>query len=350
MIHWFMKQKKAVLLGAPLVLLGFVLLITAGLSQSLEQVENSDGGKDYEEVFFAGDTNGMVYINWQEPKATNDSFCAAWFLGAYKYGSHGLCIDLNRGILSNNLYYAINYSAGDNSLLFLNLLDTNGIVLAESDDLLTASNVVRYAGSTGTQSNGDERTSSVTNTILLLDIPTAQYPEAAVIQLRSDNINIASPSFSGLVEQVTITVHEGLLFINDGTDSWLTDGQGNGTSGYSPDGNGSISNYYEWINDNSNGGSTNNTGGGGDEPGEDDDDSPGKSKIIYVDQAIGNDAFTGRASTVSASKKGPKKTVRGGLSIAGTNDTIIIRSGNYNENLNIMGKDVKVFIEGNVRL
>ena len=149
----------------------------------------------------------------------------------------------------------------------------------------------------------------------------------------------------------TAVVREGLLFIA-GSDLWSSSGQGGGATNYSS--GSSISNYYEWIKDKSGGSSTNipdGEGGGGDGDGGDDgeDDSDKNGKIIYVDQAIGNDQFTGRTPHVSV-KKGPKKTVRGGLSVAGTNDTIIIRSGTYNENLNVMGKDVKVFIEGNVKL
>lgn len=53
MIHWFMKtgsaevrqgRMSALLFAVPVMALVFVLLNTAGLTQSSEQAENSDGG------------------------------------------------------------------------------------------------------------------------------------------------------------------------------------------------------------------------------------------------------------------------------------------------------------------
>jgi len=85
MINWFTQRgrKSALLLAVPAMALAFALLNTTGLTQS-EQAENSSVEKDYEEVFSEGNPNGIVYINWQEPKATNDFSGAAWFLGAYR--------------------------------------------------------------------------------------------------------------------------------------------------------------------------------------------------------------------------------------------------------------------------
>jgi len=366
MIHWFMNRKRrnALLLGVPVMALVFVLLATIGLTQSTEQAESSDNSKNYEEVFFSAiDTNypDIIYIDWSALKAAaHESSCAEWFLGAYRFTDGSLCVDLERNILTNNLYYALNCSVGDNSTLYLNLRDTNGVLLAESGNLLAVTNAIWYADGT--------------NTILLFDVPTAKYPSAAVLQLTCHSrppASLPSPqslraSVAGGCEALradgsgnpvqsklnsdndSAIIHESLLFINDGSGLWLSEGQGNVATNYS---NNSLSNFYDWVKENS---STNSPGGGGggggnDDPGED-DNRQGKKGIIYVDQATGNDTFTGRAPAISANKKGPKKTVRGGLSIAGTNDTIIIRPGNYNENLNIQGKDVKVFIEGKVRL
>jgi hypothetical protein len=79
-----MKREKRgiLLLVVPMIIFVFVLLSTTGLTQSSEQMEISADNKDYEEVFSAGDTNGIVYINWQESKATNEFSGPAWFLGA----------------------------------------------------------------------------------------------------------------------------------------------------------------------------------------------------------------------------------------------------------------------------
>jgi len=252
--------------------------------------------------------------------------------------SESLCVDLERGILTNNLYYAVNCSVGDNPALYLNLRDTNGVVLVESGNLLAVTNAIWYADGT--------------NAILLFDVPTAKYPSAAVVQLACHSRVGGNPVMDS--DNDFTIVHESLLFINDGSGLWLSEGQGNVATNYS---NNSLSNFYDWIKDNNAGSSTNNPGGGGgDEPGDDDKDEATKG-IIYVDQAIGNDEFSGRLAHVAKNKKGPKKTVRAGLAIAGTNDpgsaaasTLIIRSGNYRENLDIRGKDVKVVIEGNVRL
>jgi len=258
-------------------------------------------------------------------------------MGVSAGGSDGvsLCVDLERGILTNNLYYALNCSFGANSALYLNLRDTNGAVLVESGNLLAVTNAIWYADGT--------------NAILLFDVPTAEYLSAAVVQLTCHSRGSGNPVSSELNSPGDTIVHESLLFINDGSDLWLSEGQGNVMTNYS---NGSsLSNFYDWVKENNGGSSTNNPGGGdgggGNEPR---DDGQIKTGVIYVDQATGNDQFTGRASVISANKKGPKKTVRGGLSIAGTTETIVIRSGDYRENLDIRGKDVKVVIEGNVRL
>jgi len=362
------------------------------------------------------DSNAVsrAYLPFGDPQFTDGDFCEYahpdWLLGAYKdggewiynpattqscwyvsayggydvsgYGSNGvgtLNIDLDRTILTNNLRYTIHYSivrhgettedsAGINSSLFVDLLDTNGVAVAENlfGNLLTVSNVADYACLPCEATSLQGRSGVIpaeagiqSNNVILLNIPTAKYPDAAVIQLRACHsresgnpvLSLADgfPIKSGMTEvkhDGDIFVYEGLLYIDEDGDALDADQECQiGFSDYSIDSNNNGTNDYdECFNT---GILTNNPGGGDD--GEDDHDGS-KPKIIYVDQAIGNDAFTGRASAISASKKGPKKTVRGGLSAAETNDTIIIRSGVYNENLNIQGKDVKVFIEGKVRL
>ena len=354
-MYWFAERgrRNALLLAAPMMAFVFALFNTTGLTQSTEPAENSGDSKDYEEVFFSAlDTNypDIVYIDWSALKAAHESSCAEWFLGAYRsvseYGSNGvsavaqramadksesLCVDLERGILTNSLYYAVNCSVGDNPALYLNLRDTNGNVLVESGNLLAITNAIWYADGT--------------NAILLFDVPTAEYLSAAVVQLACHSRASGNPVMDS--DNDSAIVHESLLFINDGSGLWLSEGQGNVATNYS---NNSLSNFYDWVKENS---PTNKPGGGGggggDEPGDDDNDQARKG-IIYVDQAIGNDEFSGRLAHVAANKKGPKKTVGAGLAIAGTNETLVIRSGNYRENLDIRGKDVKVVIEGKVKL
>jgi len=323
-----------------------------------------------------------------------------WLLGAYKNGGewiydpettqscwyvsgHGskgvdsLCVDLDRTILTNNLRYAVRLGRAAQPVwpsdsvgqgcptlpsLCVDLLDTNSMVIAENlfGNLLSISN--SYCGGTrsvasgpnnvysgGTRSaclgeaTGEDRVASADSAndlVLILNVPLAGFPSAAVIQLRCKTGELA--------------VYEGLLYIDEDGDGLDADNERQlNTSDYSIDSNNNgINDYDECFNS---GSSTNNPGGGGGDDSGDGDDHDGDEKnkkkgVIYVDQAKGNDNLTGRAPDVSANKKGPKKTVHGGLSIAEINDTIIIRSGTYNENLNIQGKDVKVIIEGNVKL
>jgi len=354
MTSWFMRRwrRSALILAAPA--LALALLNTAGLTQS-ERAEDSSVGKDYEEVF-AEDADGVVYINWLLPEATNDISGAAWFLGAYwsmaedekSPGYNKLCVDLDRSILTNNLRYAIHYSAGDASALYLNLLDTNGAAVTKENlfgDLLTSSNVIRYVAVSG------EAETQAANVVLLLDVPTAKYPEAAVIRLQCGDGVITDAECRSGSEAGTSMVLEGLLYIDeDGDFITAEEERRNGSSDYFFDGGGgSISNYSDWAGGSSTNSPNGGSGGNGNGGDDDENDSGKNGNIIYVDKAIGNDTYSGRAPHVSA-KKGPKKTIGGGMSIAGSNDTLVIRSGSYNENLNIKGRNIKVVIEGKVRL
>jgi hypothetical protein len=257
-----------------------------------------------------------------------------------------LCVDLERrnNILTNNVYYAIHYSGGGSvsavtnsaasgrDALFINLFDTNGVELAESGNLLVITNAIWQGG-------------DITNSVLLVGVPTAEYPQAAVIQIRCGNAEAADEHS----DDKTVIIQEGLLFIDDGADSWITDGQGNGTSGYSNGSGGNFSNYCEWVKDNIKGSSTNNPVPPQPSPQPPPDHHP---KIIYVDQAIGNDTFTGGDAAVAAGNKGPKKTVGKGMGAVDKDQVpaMVIKSGKYGENLDIRGKNVRVVIEGNVKL
>lgn len=72
-------------------------------------------------------------------------------------------------------------------------------------------------------------------------------------------------------------------------------------------------------------------------------------KIIYVDARIGDDALSGRTPMVSV-PEGPRRTVRGGVKIVEPDDIMIIKEGHYSENLNLMGRSVSVFVQGNVKM
>jgi hypothetical protein len=88
------------------------------------------------------------------------------------------------------------------------------------------------------------------------------------------------------------------------------------------------------------------------------------ASVIYVDAENGNDANTGRRDVASVRVisveaggsgavevvDGPKATIGAGLAIATGRDRVVIRSGNYAEQLNVAGHDVKVRIDGVVNL
>ncbi|MBU1734710.1 MAG: hypothetical protein KJ692_05665 [Verrucomicrobia bacterium] len=308
-----------------------------------------------------------AYIQWGAPQfTTGDRYDYAhpdWFLGAYKnggewmameYGSNGvwgcgsngvsawyveseeppglgsLSIDLDRTILTNNLRYAVHYLNTSNSSLYVDLLDTNGAVVVED-----------LCGNLMTESNG-ACASSAREAVVILDIPTAKLPDAAVIHLRRGK--------SG-----DIIVYEGLVYIDEDGDGLDNEQERQlGTSDYCVDTDGDgISDYEACFH------TTNTNNPVPPDPDIDDDEDKDKDQngIIYVDQARGNDTFTGRAPLPNSkkggtAKKGPKKTVHKGMAAVDEDGahTMIIKSGTYNENLDIRGKKVKVVIEGNVKL
>lgn len=273
----------------------------------------SDDNYDYAhpDWFLAAYKNGGEWMAARCGGVTNMPLVSAWHVSANESNDIGsLSVDLDRAVLTNNLVYAVHYLDSSNSSLYVDLLDADGEVVVE--DLY------------GNLMTGDDQ-----DAMIWLAVPLVEFTNAAVIHLRRGTGDVV--------------VYEGQLYIDedgDGLDAdqerqlgfsdYRVDTDGDGVSDYEA--------YFHKKNDNQ---------PEPPDPGKEKD--KGRKGIVYVDQAVGNDTYTGRAASVSR-KKGPKKTVHGGLSVAETNDTIIIRSGNYNEDLNIQGKDVHVFIEGNVRL
>lgn len=93
----------------------------------------------------------------------------------------------------------------------------------------------------------------------------------------------------------------------------------------------------------------------------------GSSRMIYVDQKHGNDQFDGRSpvalsakpdsascrragKAVARGRSGPKRTIRRGLEIAEPGDLLVIHAGQYTENMHLASCDVKVRIQGKVRI
>lgn len=73
------------------------------------------------------------------------------------------------------------------------------------------------------------------------------------------------------------------------------------------------------------------------------------ARIIYVDQALGNDSFAGK-SPIRSLGDGPKKTIQSGMQAVGDGGILVLRSGYYPESLDVKGKNVRVRLEGRVVL
>jgi len=73
------------------------------------------------------------------------------------------------------------------------------------------------------------------------------------------------------------------------------------------------------------------------------------ARIIYVDQARGNDGYTGRAPMVSG-MEGPKRTIYGGLGIAESGGIVVVCEGVYPEDLKVAGRGIRVRFRGKVKL
>ena len=67
-------------------------------------------------------------------------------------------------------------------------------------------------------------------------------------------------------------------------------------------------------------------------------------RIIYVDKKSGKDSFSGK------SKATPKKTIGGGIAVVQDGDRMVIEEGFYREDLKITGRDIKVRIDGDVKM
>lgn len=402
MLHWLRQRWRTgaashlLLAGVPAVAAAVALLNAAGLTPlaepdadfdrmpdayelffGLDSSNSADAGLDYDgdELTnleeskrltdpFVGDTDrdgfddnndgcavSRGYIQWGSPRFTTgdhyDYAHPAWFLGAYKHGgewvvdaaatqtvwltarsawyvpaeeSNGasLSIDLDRSILTNNLMYAVHYFDERAAALYVDLLDTNGVVVAE--DLY-----------------GNLMGGSNEETVVHLAVPTALFPEAAVINLRRGAGNVL--------------VYEGLVYIDEDGDGLDLEQENQlGISDRNRDSNRNGTNDYDEVFlYHTDPALTNNVPDP--DPGGDQPPAPRKKGVVYVDQARGNDSFTGRASDISG-QDGPKKTIQNGLVAVDADHAakMVIKSGAYRENLDIRGRKVTVFIEGNVKL
>jgi len=238
-----------------------------------------------------------------------------------------LNVALDRTILTNNLVYAIHYIDSAQATLYLDLLADTGEVILE--DLY-----------------GNLMGGSNEEAVVLLDVPTAAFTNAAVLQLRRGTGDV--------------TVYAGMIYIDEDADGLDAEFERqNGTSDYNVDSDGDrIGDYEAYFHRTNNIVPIEPGNGKPDDDYDDDDDQGGQKGIIYVDQVRGNDKHNGRAPSVSGKSRetrdrhGPKKTVGKGMAAVDKDraHTLVIQSGAYNENLNIGGKNVRVVIEGNVKL
>ena len=74
------------------------------------------------------------------------------------------------------------------------------------------------------------------------------------------------------------------------------------------------------------------------------------SYTVYVDAKSGRDGWSGRREKATRGSGGPKKTIKGGRSIAQNGDRLVIREGRYAEGLNVRGTGINVRFKGDVSL
>ena len=73
------------------------------------------------------------------------------------------------------------------------------------------------------------------------------------------------------------------------------------------------------------------------------------SRVIYVSRQIGHDMLSGKSPLVEGTE-GPKQAITSGLGVMPERGTMVIKSGVYEEGLNIVGRGIRVNIDGNVRI
>lgn len=74
---------------------------------------------------------------------------------------------------------------------------------------------------------------------------------------------------------------------------------------------------------------------------------------VYVDRMRGCDSWSGRSELPPpdlASPEGPKRTIRAGLSAGGRKENLVIKGGNYSDDIRVRGRPENVLIQGDVQL
>jgi len=240
----------------------------------------------------------------------------AWKVTGVTVGSVSLHMEVDRAWLTNNAVLIFTVGTGTVASVSLDLYDSNEVVIVSNiwSELLV----------------GLE-----TNTIQTVAIPFESYPGAVGINLRCDT--------------GAVTILDSLLCIDQwgaGSDVLQTDHL-DLTAVFSTGGislvntSGTLDQSTITI--------------GGQEPDSfpvditvSNQNSRVGGRIIYVEQKIGRDSWSGLVST-SRANNGPKKTIAAGCAALQSNDTLVIREGDYRENVYFTGSG-NVRFEGNVNL
>jgi len=267
-----------------------------------------------------------AYIDWHSPFFWEDDVYyypgPDWWLGAQKSSNSTWVIYLDRAVLTNDVVMQVTFLDTQRGALYVDVLDTNDSSLADdvSGNLVEGSGVPVRAW---------------------MNIHLGSHPEVSGLRLRSG--------------RVPVTVYESLLYVDMDGNGLDTDQDRQSALGlgvihedYVPetsDGTGFISRVS----------ATNESIGtleSWEERRGDGHRGPPSAPhigIIYVDAQIGEDSFPGRSSRRTGTD-GPKKTIRAGFRSAGAGSTVIIKTGNYKEDMDISGKSLTVVLQGDVNL
>ena len=244
-------------------------------------------------------------------------------------GEGSLFILIDRTVLTNDLTLELNYFDKGGSSLYLDLLATNCTTV-------------------GTNLYGNLIEGSNTLVCMELDLPFKEYPASSMVRIWrgvgevlvfESRLHEASSSGEEAPASGALSGLTGSPDSETTTDSApVSDASAASLDGSAPAANQPA--WDEWAID--------------PDTGKTNGPAPASHcvwpwKIVYVDQMTGDDQNSGTAA-VSSENDGPKKTVRSGLASATGGDIVVIREGNYGEDLNIAGRPQTVYIEGTVDL
>lgn len=299
------------------------LLVVPDSAPSLDVVQSDASNCAYipwgDPVFT--ETNEVVYVwpNWMVAAFKDGGEWIssptghAWKVTGDTVGAASLHVEVDRMRLTNNAVLNFTVGTGTVASVCLDLYD--------SDEVVIVSNIW-----------SDFLAGFATDTVMTLAIPFKSYPGAVGISLRCDT--------------GTVTIIDSLLCIDlngdnsdDSPGGHLDLSAVSTTNGIPFEEGGSFDQTSMVIR--------------GEEPispvdiTDSNQNARVGGRVIYVEQKIGSDSWSGLVPT-SRTNSGPKKTIASGCAALQSNDTLVIRSGNYNESLDVTAS-MNVRIEGDVR-